>query len=178
RNAGHADLLITRVVPDCGCTTAKVSKNVLAPGDEVAIAATLSFKAIRGPTAKRIVIETNDPRRRHAVLLVRGRGEPELSVEPGEIWVDTHVEPGTEIAAIRIGALKQETTFDIKRVESDAPFFAVSVERSGVPCEFRVRLRLTDKLPTDPAQAHVVVQTNHPRESVVLIPVRFRVGQQ
>src|SRR5579863_9945844 len=48
KNAGSGPLKITKVLPSCGCTAAKPSKNILAPGEVSTIAATVDTKFERG----------------------------------------------------------------------------------------------------------------------------------
>ncbi len=68
---GTDSLRITTVKPTCGCTTAPLDKNVLAPGDSATLDITLNIKGAIGNLHKTIRIECNDPNQKETYLHLR-----------------------------------------------------------------------------------------------------------
>lgn len=61
RNTGSDTLEITKVKATCGCTTAPLSSNRIAPGESAEISASLDTKKLKGTIKKSILIDCNDP---------------------------------------------------------------------------------------------------------------------
>lgn len=61
KNTGSDTLEITKVKPTCGCTTAPLSSNRIAPGETAEISASLDTKKLKGTVKKSILIDCNDP---------------------------------------------------------------------------------------------------------------------
>jgi len=59
-NNGEDTLDIKRVKPMCGCTTAPLSKKILAPGDSAVLKVTLNIEHYEGVVNKRISFTTNE----------------------------------------------------------------------------------------------------------------------
>jgi hypothetical protein len=60
RNAGNDTLLVKEVTTSCGCTVAKPSHSVIAPGDEATVEAAFNSTGFQGPLTKVVTIRTND----------------------------------------------------------------------------------------------------------------------
>lgn len=60
KNVGNEDLKIFDLVTDCGCTTAPLSKNLIAPGD-TGVVNVRQFVSHTGQMEKRLTFKTNDP---------------------------------------------------------------------------------------------------------------------
>jgi hypothetical protein len=60
-NKGDAPIHIKAVKPSCGCTTAALAKNDVAPGEKGAITATFNIGDRTGVQVKTVTVETDDP---------------------------------------------------------------------------------------------------------------------
>lgn len=64
KNRGDGDLVIGRITTSCGCTTAKMDKNIIPPGKEAKL--TVTFDPIvhdtKGKTTRTVSIPSNDPK--------------------------------------------------------------------------------------------------------------------
>jgi len=60
-NDGRDTLFISRVKPSCGCTTAPLTRDVVAPGESVWIDVTFNSKKFSGAVNKTITVFSNDP---------------------------------------------------------------------------------------------------------------------
>lgn len=62
KNAGKEELIINRVKPTCGCTTAPLGKDHLKPGEITELEITLRVSQTSGSVHKTINIYSNDPK--------------------------------------------------------------------------------------------------------------------
>lgn len=58
-STGDDTLIITKIVPGCGCTKAPLADSILAPGEETTLELFFSTKSFRGIVSKKAYIETN-----------------------------------------------------------------------------------------------------------------------
>ena len=74
RNTGWQPLHIT-AKPSCGsCSTVKLSKDEIAPGDTSVLKVTLNLGLIKkGAFAKKILVNTDDPASPRVVLTIQGK---------------------------------------------------------------------------------------------------------
>ncbi len=61
KNTGTDTLIITAVKPTCGCTTAPLESDKIAPGETTSLHVTLNTKKLNGLVRKFVNIECNDP---------------------------------------------------------------------------------------------------------------------
>src|SRR3954470_23985422 len=67
-NKGDKPIHFNAVRPSCGCTTAALAKNDVAPGEKGEITATLNIGERTGLQTKTITVETDDPTTPSTVL--------------------------------------------------------------------------------------------------------------
>lgn len=73
RNTGFRELRISRIRPGCSCTVMKApALPALAPLNSATITIPLQFEGIRGTIRKPILIESNDPVRPRALVIIEG----------------------------------------------------------------------------------------------------------
>ena len=68
RNTGSDTLRIVSVKPGCGCTTAPLSKDAIAPGDSAQLKVVFDSKNMVGKMVKDIDIFSNDPNKPSTVV--------------------------------------------------------------------------------------------------------------
>ncbi len=71
-NIGKSDLIIRKVKTSCGCTTSKLDKDTLAPGESTLVRAVFRTANKKGVQPKNIDIITNDPEQPKVVLTITG----------------------------------------------------------------------------------------------------------
>jgi len=84
-NVGADTLLVSAVKPQCGCTTAPLKKNRIAPGDSVPLDLVFDSKNITGVINKKVTIFSNDSARDSTEIFFTARvQDPDstLLVEP------------------------------------------------------------------------------------------------
>jgi hypothetical protein len=61
KNLGKDTLFISRVKPACGCTSAPLTRDVVAPGESVWLDVTFNTKKFSGDVTKSVAVFCNDP---------------------------------------------------------------------------------------------------------------------
>jgi len=61
KNSGDADLRITKIYPNCDCTTAAAKDTIIHPGDSSRIKVIFHTREFYGITTKKLYVYTNDP---------------------------------------------------------------------------------------------------------------------
>ncbi|MCO5252224.1 MAG: DUF1573 domain-containing protein [Candidatus Kapabacteria bacterium] len=80
-NKGDKTLEIKRVKPGCGCTTAPLDTNIIAPGKYATLEVTLNVSTYDGPVTKSISIFTNQPEER-TMLMIKANVMRPITVFP------------------------------------------------------------------------------------------------
>ncbi len=179
RNEGSAPLEITDVRPACGCTVAQFDRTI-APGATGYVHTTLDTTSFHGSTAKSVTVLTNDAAKPTLELTIKVDVEPNIFVEPGfaRFIQPQFSNPG--VVRERIWT-RDFDDLQISSVQSPAPYLDAALHRIEDPANLndngkgpQYELVLTfdyDKAPIGPLSDYVVLQTNHPRQSVLKIPV-------
>lgn len=178
KNEGDAPLEITSVQPACGCTVAEFDKTI-APGQTGKIHAVIDTVTFNGPISKGVAVATSDPDTPEIQLTIQAKVEPYLSARPGYArYIYVKGEPVTALIGQTIWA-PDGTPFDVLKVESPAPYLKTSFREAKDSekqpdvkgKQWRVDILLADDAPVGALSETVVVQTNHPKQALVHIPV-------
>jgi hypothetical protein len=97
KNAGTLTLEVRRVQPSCGCTVAKISSQIVKPGETATITASLSLAGRSGHQDKHILVESTDPQSPTLILNLHGDVRQDIMItperlSPGQIRGDQAVE--------------------------------------------------------------------------------------
>jgi hypothetical protein len=178
KNDGDADLQITNVQPACGCTVADFDK-VIKPGQTGKVHVVVDTTNFNGPIAKGISVFTNDPAAPQIELTVRAKVEPYISAKPGYaryIIVQGEQQQGTITQSLWA---PDGSSWDITGIQSPYPYLKVTY-REAKPEErvpdakgkqWQVEMTLAADAKVGPMSDYVVVNTNHPKQKIVQIPI-------
>ena len=83
QNSGTADLKILSARPGCGCTVTKFDE-LVKPGSEGKVAASVDVSHFSGPIEKSVDVETNDPSQPHIKLSIKANIKTYFDVRPME----------------------------------------------------------------------------------------------
>lgn len=86
-STGDDTLIITKIVPGCGCTKAPLADSILAPGEETTLELFFSTKSFRGIVNKKAYLETNIGEAKYYI-----RFQSELLPQPDTI-MPIHLSP-------------------------------------------------------------------------------------
>jgi hypothetical protein len=140
-NKGDAPVHIKAVKPSCGCTTAALAKNDVAPGEKGAITATFNIGDRSGLQVKTVTVETDDPKAPHTVLTFRANIAQILELQPNFVsWqANESAQPKTIVAKAGKGVT-------IKKVDvsSSSADFTAKVEPGSAAGEFKIEVQPKD----------------------------------
>lgn len=98
KNVGNEDLVIEKVKPSCGCTTAPLDKDVLKPNETANIDVELKVSHA-GPISKNIRISSNDPSGPTKIIRLKAEVQELLAITPSKTLRFRHLKVGEESSA-------------------------------------------------------------------------------
>lgn len=140
-NKGDTPVHFKAVRPSCGCTTAALAKDDVAPGEKGEITATFNIGDRTGLQTKTITVETDDAQHPQTVLTLKATIAQLLELQPAIVlWqAGEAAQPKTIIAKAGNGVT-------IKNVEvtSSSADFTAKVEPGSGAGEFKITVQPKD----------------------------------
>jgi hypothetical protein len=151
-NKGDTPVHIKAVRPSCGCTTAALAKNDVAPGEKGQITATFNIGDRVGVQVKTVTVDTDDPKAPQTVLTFKANIAQLLELQPPAVsWqANEPAQPKTILAK----AAKSATIKKLDVTASSADFTA-KVE-PGANGEFKIQVQPKDT--TKPVSATLTIK--------------------
>jgi hypothetical protein len=136
-NAGDKPVTIKNVKTSCGCTSAKLAKEVYAPGERDDVIVSFLLRGRRGPQEKHISVKTDDPKS-DVELLLKGNIEELATVKPVFLLWRKDSQPEWKTSVIDV---RQTDPMQIVEVQPSSEAFEYELNRieSGRRYELRVR---------------------------------------
>jgi hypothetical protein len=136
-NKGDTPVHIKAVKPACGCTTAALAKNDVAPGEKGQITATFNIGDRSGMQVKTVTVETDDPKTPQTVLTFKANIAQLLDLQPTYVsWeANEAAQPKTIVAKAAKG-----TTVKKLDVATSSEDFTAKVE-PGANGEFKIQVQ-------------------------------------
>ena len=140
-NKGDAPIHIKAVRPSCGCTTAALAKNDVAPGEKGEITATFNIGDRTGTQTKSITVETDDPQKPQTVLTLKATIAQYLELQPSFVFwqAGEEAKPKTILAKAGKGATVKKVD-----VTSSSGDFTAKVEPGSGAGEFKISVQPKD----------------------------------
>lgn len=160
KNTGDKPVKITAVQPSCGCTTAKLAKDVVAPGESGEIVATFHIGERVGPQTKTIHVATDDKPNDATTLTLKADVPRLLEVKPIFMyWPKTKpVEP--RIITAKVGGEFPVTKLNVTSTDPD-----VKLDVESVPNEKSFNIIVTPKTTNRPINAQLKIVPNYPKDA-------------
>ena len=175
RNVGNLHLAIYSVSSTCTCTTAEVSEKLIPPNGRGQIKLVFDTEGFQGPQTKDLYIRSNDPISPLVQIEVGVGIKPDKvlvsarSVNFGDVRLRENPSREIYVRDPGDGSLKVESAV------SDSPFLTAALAQKAAEGKehpgYQVILSLKPGLPIGEFKGKVTVQTNHPKEPKVEIPV-------
>src|SRR6478672_295528 len=140
-NKGDTPVHIKSVRPSCGCTTAALAKNDVAPGEKGEITATFNIGDRTGLQVKTVTVETDDPKTPQMVLTFKAMVAQLLELQPTFVYWQANepAQPKTIIARAAKG-----TAIKKLDVTSSSGDFTAKVEPGSGEGEFKIQVQPKD----------------------------------
>jgi hypothetical protein len=166
-NKGDAPIHIKAVKPSCGCTTAALAKNDVAPGEKGTITATFNIGDRTGVQVKTVTVETDDPKAPQTVLTFKATIAQMLDVTPNLVFWQANeaAQPKTIIAK----ASKGVTVNKVDVISSSGDFTA-KVEPGSTAGEFKIQVQPKDT--SKPLNASITIKPDAKPEKVYYATAR------
>jgi len=152
-NKGDTPVHIKRVSPSCGCTTAALAKNDVAPGEKGEITATFNIGERTGVQVKTVTVETDDPKTPQQVLTFKATIAQILDLQPSFVYwqAGETPQPKTIIAKAAKGTAVKKVD-----VTSSSEEFTTKVESGKTADEFQIQIQ--PKATTHPVTATLTIK--------------------
>jgi len=152
-NKGDAPVHIKAVRPSCGCTTAALAKNDVAPGEKGEITATFNIGDRTGTQVKTVTVDTDDPKAPQTVLTFKATIAQLLELQPTFVFwqASEAAQPKTIIAKAAKGVT-------VKKVDvvSSSGDFTTKVDPGATAGEFKIEIQPKDT--TKPLNATLTIK--------------------
>ncbi len=140
-NKGTTPIHIKSVRPSCGCTTAALAKNDVAPGEKGEITATFNIGDRTGVQVKTITVETDAPDAPQTTLTFKATIAQLLDLQPPFLtW------QANEPAQVKTIVAKTSKGATVPKVEvtSSSGDFTAKVEPGSTAGEFKIQVQPKD----------------------------------
>jgi hypothetical protein len=168
QNVGQSEIKITSVSTSCGCTTAALEKDIVAPGEKGEIAATFNFGKRVGflentvVEQKTIVVESTDPESPNTSLALKVHIPALAQVRPSSLQWALGAAPSAQ--AINIKILNDFPIHAVSAISSD-PRILARVEQTVPSKEYWVIVE--PRGTSEPVTAILKIKTDYPSENPV-----------
>jgi hypothetical protein len=134
-NKGTTPINIKAVRTSCGCTTAALKKNDVAPGEKGEIIATLKTGDRTGQQIKTVTVETDDPKSQQTILTLKANISQLLELQPAFVFWQANEDPKPKTIVAKVG---KGVTVKSLEVKSSIPEFTTKVESGSTAGEFKI----------------------------------------
>ena len=172
KNVGNGPLEIRNVASSCGCTAAKPSKTILAPGEVSTIAASVDTHFERGHSLSVITLATNDPANPSLQLKIEGVIKPQVEAQPMDVDFGNVHHGSAAVRDVVISDMIGGTAFALKSVGNDSPYIKVteSARSDGKPGAL-LRVALSPSMPPGPISDTLRIETSRAPLRVAILGV-------
>lgn len=172
RNMGNAELKIDKLVSSCGCTASHASSNTIAPGAESKILVEFDSSGFSGEKVKTVQLYSNDPQRPIETLTLSGTIEPDVQVEPANIFFKEVIKGAAENTASQEVSVKirPDVQAQIESFKSYSQYIIVK-EISGDARQKRLLVSISPDAPMGELRERVVITLKGAKLANVNIPI-------
>lgn len=158
KNTGDKPVKITSVHPSCGCTTAALAKDTVAPNDSGEIVATFNIGDRTGPQTKTITVATDDSEA-PTVLTLKADVPQLLKITPIFIFWSANDVLNPKTINVTVGG-----DFPVTKLNVESTDKSIGLEvKQDSPTAFRIIV--TPKESGRPINAAIKITPNYPKEA-------------
>jgi len=176
-NHGDGDLLIKSVDPSCGCTVASFDRKI-APGATGTVRAHVDTDGFAGAISKGVTVLSNDPTNPRVVLTIHADVQADVLLAPTYARILQVQTLDAAKTKVRLWC-EDGTALEIRGVHPPKPWIQASAHRAEAAeldadkpgPQWIVEVALTGDAPLGPLGESIALDTNHPRQPVVELPL-------
>ncbi|MBA3961955.1 MAG: DUF1573 domain-containing protein [Chthoniobacterales bacterium] len=170
KNAGDKPVKITGVKPSCGCTTAALGKDVVAPGESGEITATFHIGDRVGAQTKTIHVTTDEAGDQGTVLTLKADVPQVLIVAPTFLYWAKNQPLTPRTIEAKVGG-----DFAVTKLKIDSTDKDVEAVAEQVPNEKSFRITVTPKPGNRPINAALKITPDFPKEAPKVFYANVRI---
>ncbi len=170
RNAGRQTVRILKVTSSCGCTTTTAEPESLAPGERSALTVQVDLRGRAGPQVFALDVITDQAGAAGLPLVIRGTVLREITLAPQSVLLHAR-EGGPRLVETVTLTATQGPAFRITGFGVSDPVLGIEAQRDSTAAEHAVTVTVDAAGLALPFQGTVTLQTDHPRRTVIQIPV-------
>jgi hypothetical protein len=172
KNVGAAPLEIKNVNSSCGCTAAKPSKTVLAPGEVSTIVASVDTRFEQGHSLSVVTLTTNDPANPSLQLKIEGVIKPQVAAQPMDIDFGSIHHGSAAVREVVVSDMIGGPGFALKSVKNESPYIKVteSARTDGKPGAL-LHVALSASMPPGPVSDTLRIETSRAPLRVAILGV-------
>lgn len=172
KNVGNAPLEIRNVSSSCGCTVAKPSKTILAPGEVATVAASIDTRFEQGHNLAVVTLTTNDPANASLQLKMEGVIKPQVAAQPMDLDFGSVHHGSAVVRDVVVSDMIGGAGFTLKSVKNDSPYIKVtqSARSDGKPGAL-LHVALSPAMPPGPISDTLRIETSRAPLRVAILGV-------
>jgi hypothetical protein len=172
KNVGNGPLEIRNVTSSCGCTAAKPSKTILAPGEVSTIEASVDTHFEQGHSLSVVTLTTNDPANASLQLKIEGVIKPQVAAQPMDVDFGSVHQGSAAAREVVISDMIGGAGFVLKSVKNDSPYIKVteSARADGKPGSV-LHVALSASMPPGPISDTLRIETSRAPLRVAILGV-------
>jgi len=176
-NIGKTPVQIQRVQASCGCTTTKIEKMTVEPGDTASVHYAVRTQGFRGIVRKTITVYFADPKEKDLEFAIQGTLYTDLEVTPSFIdFQRVAYDPNSTITQKVTVRNQTERPIRITMVRSTSVLLTVSPGSAVIPPGQSLAVQVTLKPSKAAAEdADVWIETDSPSRPKIAIPVFIQI---
>lgn len=177
KNEGDATLEITDVHPACGCTVVDFDSKI-EPGKTGRVSAKVDTQDFAGPISKSIAVFTNDKTNPKLQLVVKADVKPYIAADPG--YARYNYVQGEPLRPIpQLVWSEDARDMNIVRVTPPYPYLKVAYREAKEEerkkevkgRQWLIDVELTPDAPVGALKDYVEVETDHPKQKILKLPI-------
>lgn len=169
-NTSDRAVQIGAVRAGCGCLTAELATNSVAPGGTVELSATMNLAGRKGAQRKTVYVESGAGVNAPLRLEFEGNVVPPIAVMPEGIHFGAQAAEGEIEQSVMVTAMGS-ALFQIKGVTSSSSRFAAEVETVEAGKRYRLKVKCGGPRTLGTCTASIRVATDHPAMPAIDVPV-------
>lgn len=169
-NKGDQLLVIEKVKPGCGCTTAPLDKDKIEPGDFATLDISLRLGTASGSMTKGITITTNEPEQKNQRLLLKANVKTPYKMFPSMLSFGS-LTIGQKSSAKVVITNNTDKPIKVSEVVKEPANMTLNVEKGTVispNSEFTLQAEYTPTMVGN-FRSSVTLKTSHPEVSEINI---------